>query len=61
MVTTVRVGGGAQICVETIGDREDPALLLIELDGVGHQLPPPRTWDLVVDALIEHTAETGAS
>lgn len=29
---------------------------LIELDGVGHQLPPPGTWDLVVDALIAHTA-----
>ncbi len=31
------------------------AARLIELDGVGHQLPPPRTWDLVVDALVEHT------
>lgn len=33
-----------------------PGARLIELDGVGHQLPPPRTWDLVVDALIDHTA-----
>jgi len=32
-----------------------PDARLIELDGVGHQLPPPRTWDLLVDALIEHT------
>jgi pimeloyl-ACP methyl ester carboxylesterase len=32
-----------------------PGARLIELDGVGHQLPPPRTWDRVVDALIEHT------
>lgn len=29
-----------------------PGARLIELDGVGHQLPPPRTSDLVVDALI---------
>jgi len=35
-----------------------PGARLIELDGVGHQLPPPRTWDLVVDALIDHTAPT---
>lgn len=34
-----------------------PGARLIELDGVGHQLPPPDTWDLVVDALIAHTAE----
>lgn len=33
-----------------------PGARLIELDGVGHQLPPPDTWDLVVDALIAHTA-----
>jgi pimeloyl-ACP methyl ester carboxylesterase len=35
-----------------------PGAQLIELDGVGHQLPPPRTWDFVVDALIDHTAST---
>lgn len=28
-VTAVRVGDGVQICVETIGDRGDPAILLI--------------------------------
>lgn len=33
-----------------------PGAHFLELDGVGHQLPPPRRWDLVVDALIEHTA-----
>ncbi len=33
-----------------------PDARLIELDGVGHQLPPPHMWNLVVDALIEHTA-----
>ena len=30
-----------------------PGARLIELDGVGHQVPPPRTWDLVVAALLE--------
>ena len=29
---------------------------LVELEDVGHQLPPPHTWDLVVDTLIEHTS-----
>lgn len=33
-----------------------PDAQLVELDDVGHQLPPERTWDVVVDALIEHTA-----
>ena len=33
-----------------------PGARLLELDGVGHQLPPPHTWELVVDALVEHTA-----
>ncbi len=33
-----------------------PGASLIELDGVGHELPPPHTWDLVVDALVEHTS-----
>lgn len=31
---------------------EIPGAYLIELDGVGHQLPPPQIWDLVVDELI---------
>lgn len=34
-----------------------PGARLIELAGVGHQFPPPHTWDLVVDALADHTAE----
>lgn len=33
-----------------------PGARFIELDGVGHQLPPPKTWDLVLDAHIAHTA-----
>jgi len=32
-----------------------PGARLIALENVGHQLPPPHTWDLIVDALIEHT------
>jgi pimeloyl-ACP methyl ester carboxylesterase len=32
-----------------------PGARFIELDGVGHELPPPPTWDLFVDALVEHT------
>ncbi len=33
-----------------------PGARLLELDGVGHQLPPPHTWGQVVDALVDHTA-----
>jgi pimeloyl-ACP methyl ester carboxylesterase len=33
-----------------------PGATLIELEGVGHQYPPPRLWGDVVDALVEHTA-----
>ncbi len=33
-----------------------PGARLVELDGVGHQLPPPATWDLVVGALLAHTS-----
>lgn len=33
-----------------------PGARLIELEGVGHQLPPPPTWANFVDELIEHTA-----
>ena len=34
-----------------------PGARLIELEGVGHQLPPPPTWELLVDALVEHSEE----
>jgi pimeloyl-ACP methyl ester carboxylesterase len=34
-----------------------PGARLIELDDVGHQLPPPHTWDMLVDALIKHTEQ----
>ena len=32
-----------------------PGARLVELEGVGHELPPPPTWDLFIDALVEHT------
>ena len=28
---------------------------LVELDDIGHQLPPPSTWDQLVELLTEHT------
>jgi len=36
-----------------VGRRSTRHARLIELDDVGHQLPPPHTWELVVDTLIE--------
>lgn len=33
-----------------------PGARLVELPGMGHQLPPRDTWALVVDLLIGHTA-----
>ena len=36
--------------------REIPNSRLIPLNGVGHEVPPPWTWDVVVPALVEHTA-----
>ena len=32
-----------------------PGARLVELEGVGHQLPPPHTWERLVDLLVEHT------
>lgn len=36
---------------------EIPGAQLLELDGVGHEYPPPRTWDLVVATIARHTRE----
>ena len=36
--------------------REIPHAELLLLDGVGHQPPPRSTWDLVVPAVLRHTA-----
>jgi pimeloyl-ACP methyl ester carboxylesterase/SAM-dependent methyltransferase len=36
--------------------REIPDTKLVPLEGVGHQMPPPRTWDVVVPAILKHTS-----
>jgi pimeloyl-ACP methyl ester carboxylesterase len=35
--------------------QEIPVAELLLLDGVGHQVPPPSTWDRVVEAVLRHT------
>jgi pimeloyl-ACP methyl ester carboxylesterase len=35
---------------------EIPGARLVPLEGVGHELPPPHLWDLVVGAILDHTA-----
>jgi pimeloyl-ACP methyl ester carboxylesterase len=37
----------------------DAELLLVE--GMGHEHPPPRTWDVVVPAVLRHTAGSAAT
>ncbi|SFD20159.1 alpha/beta fold hydrolase [Streptomyces aidingensis] len=36
--------------------REIPGAQLLMLEGFGHQAPPPAVWDLLVPALLRHTA-----
>ena len=36
--------------------REIPDARLISLDGVGHEVPPPAVWEVVVPAILDHTA-----
>jgi pimeloyl-ACP methyl ester carboxylesterase len=36
---------------------EIPGARLLTLEGMGHQVPPRELWDIVVPALLEHTAE----
>jgi pimeloyl-ACP methyl ester carboxylesterase len=43
--------GHADALVSEIADAE-----LLLLDGVGHQVPPRSTWDVVVPAIVRHTA-----
>lgn len=38
---------------------EIPGARLVPLAGVGHQMPPRETWDVVVAALLEHTSRDG--
>ncbi|WP_166843907.1 alpha/beta fold hydrolase [Isoptericola sp. BMS4] len=33
-----------------------PGARLLTLDGVGHQVPPPESWDVLLPALVRHTA-----
>jgi pimeloyl-ACP methyl ester carboxylesterase len=34
---------------------EIPGAWLLRLEGVGHEVPPPTTWDEVVPAILDHT------
>jgi pimeloyl-ACP methyl ester carboxylesterase len=34
---------------------EIPGARLLALEGVGHEMPPPATWDEVVAAILDHT------
>jgi pimeloyl-ACP methyl ester carboxylesterase len=35
---------------------EIPGASLIALEGMGHEVPPPRLWDVVVPAIVRHTS-----
>ena len=43
--------------------REIPKARLLRVPGLGHQFPPPETWDLLVPAILEHldAAQAGAA
>ncbi len=36
--------------------RDVPGARLVPLDRVGHQMPPPEVWDVVVAEILRHTA-----
>jgi pimeloyl-ACP methyl ester carboxylesterase len=36
--------------------REIPGARLLLIEGMGHQVPPPAAWDVVIPALLAHTA-----
>jgi pimeloyl-ACP methyl ester carboxylesterase/SAM-dependent methyltransferase len=36
--------------------REIPGAELVPLPGVGHQMPPPQVWDIVIPAILKHTS-----
>jgi len=40
--------------------REIPDARLVPLEGVGHEMPPPATWGLVVAELLGHTESRGS-
>lgn len=35
---------------------EIPGATLIPLEGMGHQVPPPPLWEIVVPAIVQHTS-----
>lgn len=35
---------------------EIPGASLVPLEGMGHEVPPPQLWDLVVAAIVRHTS-----
>lgn len=35
---------------------EIPGARLVPLEGVGHEMPPPATWDEVVQVILDHTS-----
>ncbi len=37
--------------------REVPGARLVPLEGAGHQYPPMAAWDVVIPALLQHTAK----
>ena len=36
--------------------REIAGATLVKLEGVGHEFPPRQVWDIVVPAILRHTA-----
>jgi pimeloyl-ACP methyl ester carboxylesterase len=40
--------------------REIPGARLLRVPGMGHQFPPPETWDLLVPAILEHLGASSA-
>lgn len=38
---------------------EIPGATLLAIPGMGHEAPPPPTWDVVVPAILAHTSSTG--
>ena len=37
--------------------REIPDATLLVIEGMGHEVPPPSSWEVVVPALLRHTSE----
>jgi pimeloyl-ACP methyl ester carboxylesterase len=35
---------------------EIPGATLVPLEGMGHEVPPPELWDVVVPAIVQHTS-----